>query len=45
MFKEASTLKDKREKAIKYLGDKWVLSKANQIKKKPKDSVIGVLGK
>lgn len=34
--KEAEYLKAKREAAIAYLGDKWILAKANQVQKKEK---------
>lgn len=34
--KEADYLKQKREAAIAYLGDKWLLAKSNHIQKKVK---------
>jgi len=34
--KEAEYLKAKREEAIAYLGNKWVLSEANKVQKKEK---------
>lgn len=34
--KEADYLKEKREAAIAYLGEKWVLSDANKVAKKAK---------
>lgn len=45
MFKESDQLKEKRQAAIAYLGDKWLLAKANYVQKKPKEETKGVLSK
>ena len=34
MHKEAPSLTKKREEAIRYLGDKWILAKSNYVQKK-----------
>lgn len=43
LFEESESLKKKREDAIKYLGNKWILAKCNYVQKKPAEEVKGVL--
>lgn len=40
--KEAEYIQAKREKAIEYLGSKWIVAKSNYVKKKDKDDSASV---